>query len=444
MDYKFTNLRVQVSLALSAASALIYEVVVTNLLFFYFIRSSYSIATVLSVFLFGLGLGSLLIYFLLNKIKNKILLFSILQIFIALYAFFVLTNLTEIIPKVSTFGTFATSFAVLLIPTIFLGAIFPLAGSIFKKKDKDIIGLIYSYDLFGAIIGTLVAGFILIPLYGANVAIIFGAVLNIFSALLMFSKKLKIIPVLVLAVFLITFPKSEGANEYQFYSNSPYGVVKVQNHTLYIEEREQCSMYYDEAASERLMGKYALKPLGNDLDILIIGLGCGLTLEECLEYDVEVDVVEINYQVVLANKVMTNVLTDPRINLIVDDGLNYLRHNEKKYDSILIDVENPAIAHSSNLYTVEAFQIISNSLKEDGTFALWNYNAGWNRYLDILYYSLKEAFPYVYSYSDSNVFLATKQKLNQKEYVPRGPYEVNTIDRNLLTQVYLDRLNKKV
>jgi len=67
MNLKFTNLDIQIALALSAASALIYEVVATNILFFYFIRSSYSIATVLGVFLFGLGLGSLLIYFLLHR-----------------------------------------------------------------------------------------------------------------------------------------------------------------------------------------------------------------------------------------------------------------------------------------------------------------------------------------------------------------------------------------
>lgn len=50
MVFKFENFNIQLALALSAASALIYEIVVTNVLFFYFIESSYSIATVLGVF----------------------------------------------------------------------------------------------------------------------------------------------------------------------------------------------------------------------------------------------------------------------------------------------------------------------------------------------------------------------------------------------------------
>ncbi|MCK4365650.1 MAG: hypothetical protein KAW45_06340 [Thermoplasmatales archaeon] len=143
----FRNLDVQIALALSAASALIYEVVASHMLIFYSDESSYSIATILSVFLFGLAVGSIIIHYTLDKIKNKKLIFCILQIIIALYAFFVLTNLINILPEIYTWGAFATSFIILLVPTIFLGAIFPLAGSIFKKDKKEIIGLVYTSDL---------------------------------------------------------------------------------------------------------------------------------------------------------------------------------------------------------------------------------------------------------------------------------------------------------
>jgi len=303
--------------------------------------------------------------------------------------------------------------------------------------------LVYSSDLFGAIIGSLIAGFFLIPMYGTRVSIIFGAGLNILSAVIMFSKKQKILPVCILAVLLMMPIVSPGLmcedkSRYQFYATSPYGLVKVVNDTLYIDEKEQCSLCYPSNTSERMMVVYALTPLEEygELNVLNIGLGCGLTLEKCLEYDTSVDVVEINYQVVLANKAMTNVLTNPRANLILDDGLHYLRGSKKKYDSILIDVEDPTVAHSSNLYTVEAFEIVSSSLTDTGTFALWNFGIS-GRYGDILYYSLKEAFPFVYSYPI--VFLASKRDLNQPEaeYIPLSPYEVNTIDRNTLAQAYL-------
>ena len=443
MVFKLVNFNIQIALALSAASALIYEIVVTNVLFFYFIESSYSIATVLGVFLFGLGTGSLLIYFLSPKIKNQILLFGSLQIIVALYAFFILTNLTKIVGRISTLGTFATSFAVLLIPTIFLGAIFPLAWSIFKKQKREVIGLVYSSDLFGAIAGVLFAGFVLIPLYGAKITIIFAVGLNIISSLIIFSKKYKLIPI-ILAVFLLVISMNfsgfveEETSEYRFYAPSPYGLVKVKNNTLIIDEREQCGLNYPDNTSERLMVDYALEPLvkKENLQVLNIGLGCGLTLGRALQYGAEVDVVEINPKVVMANRIMTDVLQNKNVNLIIDDGLKYLRENEKKYDAILIDIENPLVAHSSNLYTVEAFKIVSDSLDEEGNFALWNFVhiANNTRYTDILYYSIKEAFDFVYGYPE--VFLASKHQLNETEYIPQSDYEINTIDRNTLTQVY--------
>ena len=454
MKFKFANLDIGIALALSAASALIYEVVATNVLFFYFTESSYSVATVLGVFLFGLGLGSIIIYFLLHKISNRKLLFGILQISIALYAFLVLTNLIDIVPKISTLGTFATSFAILLVPTIFLGAVFPLAGSIFKKAEKDIIGLVYSSDLCGAIIGSLVAGFILIPQFGAKTAVIVGVGINILSALIMLSRKMKIIPIAVVCLFLIVSVFSRSfvyaeKSEYQFYANSPYGLVKVEDDTLYINEREQCSRSYinwPKEATERGMAVWALESLADSsgtLEVLNIGLGCGLTLEKALEYDTRVDVVEINYQVVLANKTMTNVLTNPMVNLIVDDGLEYLRYSKKEYDSILIDVENPAVAHSLALFTVEAFELVRDSLQDKGTFALWSFSYT-DRFRDIVYYSLKEVFPFVYYHHAVNVgvFIASKQELGYPEYAPIGPYEINTIDKNTLTDAYLEGLRE--
>ena len=317
MKSKLENWKIQTALALSAASALIYEVVAANVLFFYFIKSSYSIATVLSVFLFGLGIGSLLIHLLSNKIKNKKILFGILQILIAIYAFFVLANLPEIIPAISTLGIFIASFAILLVPTIFLGAIFPLAGSMFKRRRKEIIGLVYSSDLFGAIVGSLMAGFLLIPVFGHSIAVLVGVGLNLLSAFIIFPKMKKI--VFLVGIILLILGRSflfsaanltsedehqEAINGEQFYASSPYGIVKVENNILFIDEREQCALTYYEHTPERMMVDYALDPLNKtSLKVLNIGLGCGLTLVRILDWsNVLVDVVEINPVVVEANR----------------------------------------------------------------------------------------------------------------------------------------------
>ena len=449
MKNKFVNIRIQTALGLSAAAALIFEVVATNMLLFYFIESSYSISTILSVFLLGLGIGSLFMYYILSKIKDKILTFGLIQIVIAIYAFLVLTNLKQIISPLEEYGTFFTSFAVLLVPTIFLGMIFPLSASLFKKEKKEIIGLVYSSDLFGAISGCLIAGFILIPNFGGQIAIVFGAGLNLISAFIILSKRQKILPIFLIFLFIISTVNIPSLttdepellvqpyDEYQYYSNSPFGIVKVVNDRLYIDDREQCCRCYSNKTSEKMMVIYALDPLLDlgEMYVLNIGLGCGLTLEKCLEYQTKVDVVEINEKVVEANKVMTDILQNPHVNLIIDDGLHYLRTSKKRYDSILIDIENPTVAHSSNLYTVDAFEIIEDALTDVGTFSLWSYS-GNDRYYDIIYYSLKEVFPYIYHYP--GVFLASKNPFGYEEYIPTTKFEINTIDRNTLTDAYLN------
>ena len=129
-DYKKS--KILIALSLSAMAGLIYEVVITNKLFFYFIESSYSIATVLSIFLFGLGVGSMIIYKYNKTISDKYSLFFIIQVLIGLYAFFVFMNIESILPKIHTFGLFMVSVILLLPPTIGLGAVFPLVNGLFR------------------------------------------------------------------------------------------------------------------------------------------------------------------------------------------------------------------------------------------------------------------------------------------------------------------------
>ena len=457
--------RVHIALMLSAAAGLIYEVVATHVLLYYFVQSTYSISTVLSVFLLGLGIGSFFVYKFKNKIKRKYLAFGVLQIIIALYAFFVLSNLTQIMPRINTLGLFFTSVAILLIPTIGLGAIFPLAGSIISKWDKESIGLVYSIDLMGAVIGSLMAGFWLIPILGNKLTILFAVVLNLISAALMFrfkkSKKIFFFILIITAVLLffifsnMTF-NSKGDNfsleyyeELEFTGNyltnylrapSAYGEIVIRGGMLYIDAREQCLVSYPDYAGEVEIVDYSLNPFNSrNVDVLNIGLGCGVTLTKILDsVDVGVDIVEINQVVVEANKLISPVLKNERVNLIVDEGVNYLRESDKKYDSIIIDIENPAVIHSSDIYTVESFNEISNDLNDEGIFGLWICPCSSKEFLDTLYYTLNEVFPYVYQVR-IDVFIASKQKLDYEEYIPINDKKINTLDKKILSKIYFDQ-----
>lgn len=444
------NQKVLVALGLSAAAALLFEVVATNILFFHFAESSFSIATVLFVFLLGLGIGSYIIHLIQNKISNTTLWFALSQIIIGLFGILVLSNIINISAKISSFGLFLVSFVLLIIPTIFLGATFTLAGLIYQSK-KNSIGLIYSADLLGAILGTLVAGFLLIPYWGNKITILFGASLSLLSAALMFKKYWKILPIVIIILAICIGyhftgtqqPNVQGPvinldkDSFYFYAPSPFGEVKIENGELYIENRDQCSIHYDKDASERWMANVALENV-DAKKVLNIGLGCGLTATRVINIsDADLTIVEINPTVVLANQGISDIQFHPRVNLIIDDGLNFLSHSKTKYDAILIDIENPDVAHASPLYTLEAFQLVNNSLSEQGVFSLWTYGHVNEEMLDIIYYTLKDVFEFVYQYGGGSVLLASNHKLDTEEYHPRIEYKINTLDKNTLSEAYI-------
>ena len=152
------NLTLYIALALSAATALIYEVVASKILFYFFSESTYSVSTVLSTFLLGLAIGSFLYYKFQSKIKRQRQLFGLSQLLIGVYGFFVFTHIADIVQDIHTFGIFLVSGLVLLIPTIALGVIFPLTLTLVGDDTKN--GLIYFIDLVGAAAGSLLAGFI--------------------------------------------------------------------------------------------------------------------------------------------------------------------------------------------------------------------------------------------------------------------------------------------
>jgi len=455
---------IAMALAFSGAAALIYELVGSEVLYFYFSSSTYSVATVLAVFLFGLGLGSWAITKFLKKIKRKALVFATFQIIIALYAFLVLANF-NIVPKLLYFfnslnhsnnlffdsiGKFLSGSIFLFLPTLLFGASFPLAVSIIIKKIKEAgvnVGFLYSWDLFGSVGGAIIAGFLLIPFFGLKMAIGGAVVFNFLSAFLVLrgkKKKAILISLFIplLSIFLITNAgndiKLEAINESSiaiknstilFQKPSPYGLITVtidsdSRKLLNINNRSQCyTLENKDDMSERMISDITLSLLtsqkeSDDFGILNIGLGCGLTLNNLLKSTRvrSIDVVEINPVVAEAAKFFAsenqNALDDLRVNLIIEDGFQFIKENENKYDAIVIDIENPKIAHSSPLYTLEFFEAVDQRINEGGVLALWGYSGSYE-YKKTLFFTLKGAFQYVYpiSLEGHMLFFASQNEL---------------------------------
>ncbi len=105
-------------------------------------------------------------------------------------------------------------------------------------------------------------------------------------------------------------------------------------------------------------------------NVLIIGGGDGGTAREVLKYpDVKVTMVEIDEAVVRACKEYIHVtsyeLENKRLNLIIDDGVKFLKDTNEVFDVILVDSTDP-MGPSTPLFGVEFYKSVYSKLSADG------------------------------------------------------------------------------
>ena len=191
-------------------AALIYEVTWIRPITAVYTSTVYVVAIILTSFMLGLAIGGKLMGRFTDRIERPLFLYSLLQIGIGLFGLLLL-SLFNILPVVFQelmeihtplryhLIQFFSVFFLLLIPTTLMGATFPLISkSYIRKKIGKGIGEIYSVNNLGAIIGSLLAGFILIPALGIRYTIIIAALLNILTAFfILFSYHRKMLPFLI-------------------------------------------------------------------------------------------------------------------------------------------------------------------------------------------------------------------------------------------------------
>ena len=115
-----------------------------------------------------------------------------------------------------------------------------------------------------------------------------------------------------------------------------------------------------------------------DPSILIIGSGCGTQVLDALHYGVKkITAVEINpiiNDVVKKNEYWADLFHQPEVQLVTDEGRNYVRSSKEKYDAIISvhTISNAAIASgalslSENyVLTKEAFEDYYDHLTDSG------------------------------------------------------------------------------
>ena len=399
--------------ALSGFCSLAYEVLWTRVLVFSIGSNTHAFATMLTTFLLGLGLGSLLFGRVFDKTRHLFALLASVQVLIGLSAMlsvwqidnlWILLDFLE--PKIGASWAalvgvrYLGAAYIMLIPTLLLGMTFPLINKLYTRDLNTLgrsIGNIWSVNAVGWVAGAFTAGLLLIPWIGITKSIMVIASLNIMLGTVVAfwgiparftTKWAPAAAVLILGVVLVVtvaiphaklqrIQPGEVLSYYEEDSSASVAVVeRFGVKTLKINGREEVPTTYNALRTFHMLGHLPLMLHKDPQQTLVVSFGAGVASGAVAEHDIrQLDIVEIHHETIDASDSFLeenqSVLSDPRVKLIVDDGRNYLLRTTKQYDVITSDATHPLGGDSWVLYTKEFYELCWDRLAPDGLMVQW-------------------------------------------------------------------------
>jgi spermidine synthase len=176
-----------------------------------------------------------------------------------------------------------------------------------------------------------------------------------------------------------------------------HGVVLILDGFVMATERDE--FYYHE-----LLVHPAMQVADSPKRVLVIGGGDGGAAREFLRYgSIErVDMVEIDERVVEISKrlmpFLSSSLTDPRLNLVIDDGVKFVRDCDGHYDVIVVDSTDP-VGPAIALFSEPFYANCCRILADGGAFAAQTESPLFQvQGMKPIYRNLRRAFPRVEPY----------------------------------------------
>ena len=414
---------VPVVFGLSGFAGMVYQLGWTRALVLSIGSSTYSFSIILTTFLASLGLGSILYKRLFARRLPQVRDLGLLQIFISCTALLVtlgmgwlpylklltLPSLGESFAKVAAFDTLVV-FLLLLLPTLALGLTFPLVTHLYTSHLDELgkkLGEAYAANTTGAILGSFLGGFVLLPWLGLKHSIELAACLNLGGGLALLylqrsDRSVRRRPELAMALAtlgLLAFAPSwdlglmsSGAGiGYQgqrvrptpiYYRDGVTSTVTVgMNSGLHpyiaVNGKTDASLTPADRRTQLLLGLVPAALHPDPQEVAVIGFGSGQTPVGLLAVPEvkEVRCAELEPAVLEARRYFApfseGALEDPRLKMIVDDGRSFILGSPTKFDLIVSEPSNPWIAGIGNLYTRDFYEGCRRQLKEGGLMGQW-------------------------------------------------------------------------
>lgn len=407
---------------LAGAIALGYEVVWSQAIVQFLSTRAFAFAMMLATYLAGLVIGSACVARRVDRARDPWGVFALLIVGAGLAALVEFAWLGEWLPAAqhvvsqrvlgatgnllaATCASFAVAaLCIVFVPTLLLGAAFPYVVrlSVDVERVGAGIGAVIALNTLGGIVGSVLAGFVLVPWIGvihtlgvlaaasglvAIIAVAFGdgvvrrsrfavpllAVITLIVAVVTPADRLAALLATTRGGTLAFYEESRGATV----AVVEQGKASQRFHRLYIQGVSNSG---DTMTSLRYMRLQALLPLivhnGTPRSTLVIGLGTGITAGATLQYpglDRRV-VAELLPAVVRAAPTFQgnfDAARDPRLDIRLRDGRRELLQSTQRYDLITLEPPPPSASGVVNLYSREFYRLAAARLASNGIVAQW-------------------------------------------------------------------------
>ena len=394
----------------SGLTSLGYQVLWTRLLASGTGDSTYVFTTILTVFLIGLALGAVAFNLARTRLRtiNLLALGQVVIAVLVLLGMVLITNrgVIGLLHLTSNFGSLFSDFAlpvvfVVLPATFVMGLTFPAASALIADPDGHVgsnSGLLLSANTLGAITGTFVIPFLVIPLFGSPVALALIALINVAMgiALALGARIEERLPRLVtsgagavMAVVLVGALAAGGL----FIDPSTARILASHGAVVKSAEDDIASVQagsldgYDQlwvtgtsmtvlTVDTKLMPILPLILRPNSATDLTVAFGMGSAWRAALNAGLTATAVELVPSVPEMFGVFypdaPEVLANPKGNIIVADGRNHVELTTDRYDIIVVDPPPPIeTAGVSVISSLEFYQAAKARLNPGGVMMQW-------------------------------------------------------------------------
>lgn len=308
---------------------------------------------------------------------------------------------------------------VLGIPAALLGAVLPLWIRAVKGGKGGLaehVGRLLTWNTIGAVVGVLLTGFFLMPVFGVRAAFGILALALCAGGIAVASKnrlQTAFMGACVVGGFLVFtlvtggeawrhvmssgvfrlretvvdrtyLPRRTQEVKIIYYKDAPDATVSVESVNREGEERislringKTDASSHGDLSTQLLLGHLGLLARPEAENMFILGLGSGITASAALTHpNVKEIVVAENCKPVVESAALfgkwnREVLKDPKVKVVFEDARTVLKLGQKNYDVIVCEPSNPWLAGVGSVFSREFYELAASHLKDDGVVVQW-------------------------------------------------------------------------